>query len=58
MVLIRSEKDDILIPYGTISKLCQDFPEFSARYLQNLGLSRIGKRYKGYVIYRVRQKQK
>lgn len=56
MVLIKRKGEEILKPYGTLTKLGIDYPDFNIRYLQNLNLGLVGKEYKGFVLFRVKKK--
>ncbi len=40
-------------PYGTLTAIEKDFPEFSIGYLQRISLSLEPKLYKGHFLYRI-----
>lgn len=56
MVLVKKAGEEIIYPYGTLTKMGIDYPEFNIRYLQNINLSLVGKKYKGYILFRVKRK--
>lgn len=54
--MVKKAGEEIIYPYGTLTKMGIDYPEFNIRYLQNINLSLVGKKYKGYILFRVKRK--
>lgn len=53
MILVRKRGERRIHMFGTVSKMCNYYPEFSKGYLQNLRLDGRGYEYKDHIIYRV-----